>query len=92
VFKSILNKTDTLDLYFDTGGTELILTHDAIKQNTSLLTDGKNKSYEGEDYEELEDHSTLSVGNQKWDSIRVLPVTLGPKNTDGHFGWNLFKN
>jgi len=92
LFKAKLNNIDTLDLYFDTGGTELILTHDAIKQRTSLLADGKNKSYQGQDYETLDGYGSLSLGNQNWDSLYIFPVTLGPENTDGHFGWNLFKN
>lgn len=90
-FKTILNGVDTLDLYFDTGGTEIVLQHHTIKNRTSLL-DGKNKSYKEEDYTPLEELNTLSIGSMTWDTLTIYPVRIGPKETDGHFGWNLFEN
>ncbi len=90
-FKTILNKTDTLDLFFDTGGTEIVMLHSSIKEKTTLLKD-KNSSYKEENYVPLEELNTLSIGSMTWDSLTIYPVSIGPKEMDGHFGWNLFKN
>ncbi len=89
VFKSVLNKKDTLDFYFDTGGTELVLTHNTIKSKTSLLA-GKSEAYIEEDYAPLEGLHSLSLNQVTWDSLTIYPTTVGPKEADGHFGWNLF--
>ncbi len=92
-FKSVLNGIDTLDLFFDTGGTELVLRHEAIKTQTSLLTKGRNqRSYKEENYVPLKGRHTLGLGSMTWDDLTVFPVELGPKETAGHFGWNLFKD
>lgn len=53
IFKSVLDEKDTLDLYLDTGGTELVLKHSAIKERTSLL-DGRNEDYQEVNYDPLE--------------------------------------
>ncbi len=92
VFKAVLNKTDTLDLFWDTGGTELVLKHSAIVEKTTLLN-GQNENYSGEDLEPLEQLSSLSLGSGalKWDTLTVYPTRLLPKEADGHFGWNLFE-
>jgi len=92
VFKTILNDVDTLDLFLDTGGTELVLKHTTIKEKTSLLKDGKNKDYKEVNYDPLEDEHTISLGSLSQDSLTIYPTTLLPKEADGHFGWNLFEN
>ena len=89
IFKSVLDNQDTLNLYLDTGGTELVLKHSAIKARTHLL-DGKNDQYKEINYEPLEGHYSLSLKNLKWDSLTIYPTSLLPEEADGHFGWNLF--
>lgn len=90
LFDAILNETDTLELYWDTGGTSLVLKHSAIKERTSLLN-GKNENYQEVNYEPLEALNSLSLGAMSWDSLTIYPTSLLPKEADGHFGWNLFK-
>lgn len=90
LFKGILNEIDTIDLYLDTGGTEIVLSHEAVKKRTSLLKD-KNENYKGENYEPLEELNTLALGELKLDSVTIYPTSLIPKEADGHFGWNLFE-
>lgn len=75
--KAILNKTDTLDLKFDSGTTGLLLTNDAIRNKTHLSADDKADNF-------------LQMGNLAWDSLRVYPVELSGQGTDGRFGWDLF--
>ncbi|MEM6347536.1 MAG: hypothetical protein AAF927_26855 [Bacteroidota bacterium] len=91
LFKAILDKTDTLDLYFDTGGTELVLKHSAIKDKTSLL-DGKNENYQEENYVPLEGLYSLALNKLIWEDLTIYPSAVGPQEADGHFGWNLFKD
>lgn len=89
IFRSVLDEKDTLDLYLDTGGTELVLKHSAIKERTSLL-DGKNKDYQEVNYDPLEGVYALSLSQLSWDSLTIYPTSLLPEEADGHFGWNLF--
>lgn len=88
-FRCLLDGKDSLDMYFDTGGTELVLLHEAIREQTSLL-DGKNEKYSGEAFDPLEELSSFSIGNMHWDTLTVYPAPIGPKDMAGHFGWNLF--
>lgn len=91
IFKTLLNGVDTLDLFFDTGGTGVVLKHSSIKDKTSLLN-GKNENYKGENYVPLEELNTIALGNLSWDSITIYPVSLQPADTDGNFGWDLFED
>ena len=88
-FNCILDQVDTIDLYFDTGGTQLVILNDALKTKTSLLK-GKNNNYSGEAFDPLEEPSSLSIGALTWDSLTVFPAPIGPKEMAGHFGWDLF--
>lgn len=76
IFKAVLDKKDTLDFYFDTGGTELVLKQSVIKE--------KN-------YSPLEDIYSFSLNNLNWDKLTIFPTQIGPEEAAGHFGWNLFK-
>ena len=74
--KAILNKTDTLDLKFDSGTTGLLLTNDAIKNKIH-----KQQNNSG---------NHLQIGKQSWDNLTIYPVELSGQGTDGRFGWDLF--
>ena len=89
LFHVLLNTTDALDLFFDTGATELVLLHESIKNKTSLL-DGLG-SGRTQDFEPLVRSCFLKIGDITWDSLRVFPASHGPEEADGHFGWDLFK-
>jgi len=91
IFKTVLNGVDSIDLFFDTGGTELVMLHESVKNNTTLLKD-KNENYKEIDFDPLEDNNTLTLGNLSWDSLTIYPVGVGPLEADGHFGWDLFDN
>ena len=91
VFSAVLDNADTLDLYFDTGGSEIVLKHSTIREKTTLLN-GRNKKYNEENYMPLKGLYSLSLNNLKWDSLTIYPVELMPKEADGHFGWNLFED
>ncbi|MEO0899249.1 MAG: hypothetical protein AAFY71_22750 [Bacteroidota bacterium] len=91
IFKAVLDKKDTLDLFFDTGGTDLVLTHRSVKDRTSLLQ-GKNEHYQEENYVPLEGTYALSLNTLTWDSLPIHPTRVGPDEADGHFGWNLFED
>ena len=91
VFKAILDGTDTLDFYFDTGGTDLVIKHSAVKNRTSLL-EGRNENYSEENFVPLEGLYALSLNNLSWDSLTIYPTEVGPEEADGHFGWDLFRD
>ncbi len=87
--KTVLNGKDSLDLKFDSGATGLLLTHDAIKSKTSLLTTNKEDT-PTQNYVKLKALATLTLASLKWDSLEVYPVRLSGQGTDGRFGWDLF--
>ncbi len=89
IFQAVLDERDTVNLFFDTGGTEVVLTYKGIRESTSLLSE--NASGE-EDFDALEEAvHTLSLGNLDWDSLSVYPFPIGPEEAAGHFGWDLFE-
>ena len=89
MFDALLNDQDSVRLYFDTGGSDLVFTFDGIENKTSLLD--TNPNYKRENYEMLENLNSLKIGDLSWDSLSLYPVQIGPTNAAGHFGWNLFE-
>lgn len=76
LFQVVLNETDTLDMFFDTGGTDLVIKQNVIKE--------KN-------YTPLKSIYSFSLGNLNWDTLAIFPANVGPDEAVGHFGWNLFE-
>lgn len=74
IFKVILDKKDTLNLKFDSGATDFLLTNDAIKKLK---------------LENLSEHS-FQLGNHVFANQQIYPVELSGQGTEGRFGWNLF--
>lgn len=92
VFQAVLEGTDTLDLFFDSGGSNIVLSHSAIKEKTTLLDGKRNRKYKEENYVPLKGSYSLQLGNSTFDKLTIYPVGLIPQEADGHFGWNLFKD
>jgi hypothetical protein len=90
IFKTVLNGKDTLDLFFDTGSTDIILRHAAVQTETTTLME-TTESYNRADFEQFGNANTLTLENLFFDSLRVFPVGVGPEDAAGHFGWDIFK-
>ena len=75
VLKVVLNGKDTLNLKFDSGAGDFLLTNDILKNKLHLET--------------LE-NNTFKIGNIKWEKQTIHPVELSGQGTAGRFGWNLF--
>lgn len=76
--KAVFNKIDTLNLNFDTGTTELVLTNDVMKNKLKSVPKLYDTFYD------------IKIGNQDY-STRVFDAQLTGHDTDGRFGWDLFK-
>ncbi|WP_326982996.1 hypothetical protein VUJ46_00155 [Chryseobacterium sp. MYb264] len=74
--KTLLNKTDSLVLNFDTGSNNLSLTTETLKDKIKEQLKGRV--------------NVLSIGNRKYDGFRIYQVELSGHGTDGRFGWDLF--
>lgn len=74
IFKVKLDEKETLDLKFDSGTSDFLLTHEILNQL-------KLSSLKG--------HS-FKLGNQVWKNQEIFPVELSGQGTVGRFGWNLF--
>jgi hypothetical protein len=76
--KAIFNETDTLNLNFDTGTTELILTNDVMKNKLKSAPKLYDTFY------------NLKIGNTSY-KTKVYDAELTGHGTDGRFGWDFFK-
>ncbi|MEM6806126.1 MAG: hypothetical protein AAF696_32310 [Bacteroidota bacterium] len=90
LFEVILNDKDSVILKFDSGATGLLLTHKAIKNKTSLLSE-RQKAKPTQNYVKLKGRSSIAINNQRWDNLEIYPVSRSGHGTDGRFGWDLFK-
>jgi hypothetical protein len=76
--KAIFNDKDTLNLNFDTGATELILTNNTIVNKLSITPTLYTKPY------------NLKIGKTTYQT-KLYDAVLTGHGTDGRFGWDLFK-
>lgn len=77
--KAVFNRTDTLNLNFDTGTTELVLINRVLKGNLKTVPRLYTTEY------------PLQIGKTSY-ATRVYDAELTAQETDGRFGWDLFKN
>ncbi len=77
--KAVFNETDTLNLNFDTGTTELILTNEVLKHQLKFTPKLYNTLY------------NLKIGNSVY-TTKLYDAELTGHGTDGRFGWDLFKD
>ncbi|MGA9213521.1 clan AA aspartic protease [Kaistella sp.] len=77
--KAVFNKIDTLNLNFDTGTTELVLTNDVLKNKLKSKPKLYNTIY------------NLKIGDGNY-KTKVYDAELSGHGTDGRFGWDLFKD
>jgi hypothetical protein len=77
--RAVFNETDTLNLNFDTGTTELILTNDVLKNKLKSTPKLYNTFY------------NLKIGNTNY-KTKVYDAELTGHGTDGRFGWDFFKD
>jgi hypothetical protein len=73
----VLNHTDTLNLNFDTGTTELVLTNETLKNKLKSKPQLYNTKVE------------LKIGKRTYHT-KVYDTERTGHDTDGRFGWDLF--
>lgn len=76
--KGVFNKIDTLNLNFDTGTTELVLTNNTMATKLKSKINLYNTAY------------PLELGHNLY-TTKVYDAQLSGHGTDGRFGWDLFK-
>jgi len=74
---AVLNKVDTLQLNFDSGTKELVITNEALKSKVKSKLTFYNTPYE------------LQIGHRIY-KAPVFDTELSGHDTDGRFGWDLF--
>lgn len=77
--QAVFNKTDTLQLNFDTGTTELVLTNSVLKNKLTAMPKLYTTAYD------------VKIGALTYQT-KVYDAELTAHETDGRFGWDLFKN
>jgi len=75
--KAVLNSTDTLNMNFDSGSTEITFTREILKNKIKQDLKLYNTPYE------------LKIGKNTYTS-KVYDAELAGHDTDGRFGWDLF--
>ncbi len=76
--QAIFNDKDTLNLNFDTGTTELLLTNNTIENKLSIKPKLYTTAY------------NLKIGKTTYQT-KLYDATLTGHGTDGRFGWDFFK-
>jgi hypothetical protein len=76
--KAIFNDEDTLNLNFDSGTTELVLTNNTIKNKLSITPKLYTTLYD------------LKIGKTTYQT-KLYNAELTGHGTDGRFGWDFFK-
>lgn len=77
--KAVFNEIDTLNLNFDSGTTELVLINDVLNNKLKSVPKLYNSFY------------NLRIGNHDYQT-KVYDAVLSGHDTDGRFGWDLFKD
>lgn len=77
--KAVFNEIDTLNLNFDTGTTELVLTNEVLKNKLKSTPKLYITLY------------NLKIGNTNY-KTKVYDAELAGHGTDGRFGWDFFKD
>lgn len=89
LLKLSLNQKDSLTLYFHTASTGVVLTHEAIKNRTSLL-DEYSPDFETQDFQYLSEKSKLQLGPLTWDEVEIMAISIRAEEADGSLGWDMF--
>jgi hypothetical protein len=76
--QAVFNKTDTLNLNFDTGTTELVLINSVLQHKLTTAPKLYTTAYE------------VKIGATTYHT-KVYDAELTAQETDGRFGWDLFK-
>lgn len=77
--KAVFNEVDTLNLNFDSGTTELVLINEVLNNKLKSVPKLYNTFY------------NLKIGNRDYQT-KVYDAVLSGHDTDGRFGWDLFKD
>ena len=77
--KAVFNETDTLNLNFDTGTTELVLINSVLQHRLTTAPVLYTHPY------------SLKIGATTYQT-KLYDAELTAQETDGRFGWDLFKN
>ena len=77
--KAVFNQTDTLQLNFDTGTTELVLINSVLNENLTHKPTLYTQLY------------PLQIGQTLYQT-KVYDAELTAHETDGRFGWDFFKD
>lgn len=75
--KAVFNKLDTLNLNFDTGTSELVLTNETLKNKLKAAPKLYHTLY------------NLNIGKSDYQT-KVYDAQLAGHGTDGRFGWDFF--
>ena len=92
--KARLNNSDTLSLMFHTSYTGVSVIKESLKQKI-LLKDKQNtnlQTWGGKVDAEFSENNSLFINNLRWDSLTVFVNDFSGVDTDGKFGYDLFKN
>ncbi|HLO45715.1 MAG TPA: aspartyl protease family protein [Leadbetterella sp.] len=93
-FSAKLNDSDTLLMMFHTSSTGVTVTKESL-QNKILLKNKQStnvQTWGGRADSEFSEHNTLKLGSLKWDDMTVFVNENSGPDTDGKFGYDLFKN
>lgn len=89
-----INKSDTLDLFFDTGANAVVLTSKLIGNKVNIKLDGKieNNGSDGVHNVATSSSNELEIGDLNWKNVKLLSIDYKNPNFDVVLGWIAFEN
>lgn len=92
--KAKLNDSDTLIMMFHTASTGVTVTKESL-ENKILLKNKQStnvQTWGGRADSEFSEHNAFTLGGLKWKDLTVFVNENSGPDTDGKFGYDLFKN
>ncbi|WP_111707410.1 retropepsin-like aspartic protease [Lutibacter citreus] len=89
-----INKSDSLNVIFDTGANAIVIVSKLIGDKVNLKLDGNtlNNGSDGTKTVETSSSNKLEIGNLNWDNVELLSIDFQNPNFDGVLGWIAFEN
>ena len=92
--KGRINKSDTLDIFFDTGANAVVVTSKLIGNKVNIKLDGKldNNGSDGVHTVATSSSNELEIGDLNWKNVKLLSIDYQNPSFDVVLGWVAFEN
>ncbi len=92
--KGSINKSDTLDIFFDTGANAIVVVTGLIGNKVDVKLDGKteNSGSDGVHTVATSSSNEIKIGDLNWGNVKLLSIDYQNPKFDAVLGWIAFEN